>query len=142
MEQTAVNWSELATVVGGFATAIALVGAFMAMYQSSKNAKSQALANAKSLYRDFLDLSFQHPYFAYADLAKVEKEKQFEKYKLFMWHLLYACEEILACTNDNDWRDTVRTQLLRHKDFLKSTRSEVKINLYSDELAKLIREIQ
>lgn len=135
-----VDLVELATLVGSFSAALAIVGIPLTLYQTRANFRAQQLANAKEIYRDFLELSLQHPKLAYPIFEDVLKKNSLNEYRLFMWHLLFACEEILTCTNDQQWRLTVIAQLERHKEFLRLEQFQFKLKLYSDELGHLIEQ--
>jgi hypothetical protein len=126
--------SECAEVVGGFATAgtfiVALFALGFAHIQIREAKKIQREATAKDLFRDYLQLAFEHPKFANPDkFIGNDKDKwkrkgewnEDERYKWFVAFMLNACDEIIrSLPRDETWRRAILEDLRFHKEYLRS----------------------
>jgi hypothetical protein len=111
--------------------------------------RAQRFANAMGLYRRFLELCVQYPQFAEPEPADEIHEqgdsKEFRKYQWFVGVLFRACEEVLEHGDDSrKWEKTVREQLNYHRVFIRDSSWLVNegLDLYSDHLQRLIREVR
>jgi len=110
-----------ATTVAGFATAfaavVAAVALFMAWIQILSQRKEQREATAFSIYSEQLRLGLSYP-----ELMKVNKsyiEKHPEEYANFMYHLLYACENIIRFLGEEkEWVAAVKLYMKPHIDYV------------------------
>lgn len=150
------DWVDLATVIGGFATGItmivAIVGGLIAYYQitSQRKMQNEALtkqremqgeAIAKNLYMKYLQDAMQRPDFFEPNFGKLTAQNRLVEYGLFVAHLLFSCEELLANAADPEWEETIRAQLLRHKDYLDSDHFKLRQGHYSSQLIEIVDSV-
>lgn len=139
------NWVELATVVGGFATAFAaafaVVGIPLTFLQIRAGKKIHREGIAKSLYREYLADAVDKPELVEPDLEALKKTGRFVQYELFIAHMLYSLEEILANVSGEGWNDVVRGQLKRHLEYLLSDDFNSKRCYYDKALIRLLDEV-
>ena len=119
-------WANVASIVGGIATAISLLWASYTFFES---ARFQRELSAYSIYQEHMKISMEKPYFANAELtpkppnensSKEDKEK-YEAYQWYVGHALYSFESILAALpNDAEWEKTFAAFIKDHKEYIGS----------------------
>ena len=136
------GWVEVATIVGGFATALAaafaVIGIPLTYIQIKASKEIHREGIAKSLYREYLSDAVNRPELVQPDLAEIKRSGKFTQYELFVAHMLYSLEEILENVSGNGWDDVVRGQLKRHIDYLTSEGFTVKKKYYTKKLVGMI----
>ncbi|CAM3652899.1 hypothetical protein [Litorimonas haliclonae] len=136
------DWVNLATVVGGFATAIAtafaLVGIPLVIFQVRSSRTTQREATAKQLYRQYLEDCVCRPDLVTPDLEKLRKEGRFTQYELFVAHMLFSLEEILENTSGSEWRSVAKGQMRRHIEYLSSDAFIPKRTYYTKDLIEVL----
>jgi len=155
--QIAEGFGGLATV-GTFIVAVwALSFARQQLDEAKKTqreaTKTQREATAKDIYRDYLELAFKNPKFAYppkfigqaeGDWKQEGEWNTDEKYRWFVSFMLNSCDEIAQSNaREKFWRDTIFEDLKRHKEYLKSPQfgEDGGWRLYSPELKKIGEEV-
>jgi hypothetical protein len=126
----------MATVVGGFATALTTLFAggalLLAKRQIDANHRISSEQDAQATYSDYLKLCFENPELACSDLAiKTLPTKSFEglgsittkeseRYIWFLSMMLSANEKIyFSCPNDAAWLRCIKSQIGYHWESLK-----------------------
>ena len=139
------NWVDLASVVGGFSTALAasfaIVGIPLAYIQIRANKEIHREGIAKSLYREYLADAVNRPDLVEPDIAELKRSGRFVQYELFVAHMLYSLEEILSNVSGEGWKDVVRGQLRRHHDYFLSNDFKAKRRYYDNVLIDLIDDV-
>ena len=139
------SWVDVATVVGGFATALAaafaVVGIPLAIAQIRSARAIQREATAKTLYRQYLGDAIAYPELVHPDYAEIRRRGDAVRYELFVAHMLFSLEEVLTNARLEDWEGVVRGQLRRHADYLASPDFAAKKPYYDARLVKLIDEV-
>lgn len=135
---------ELATVVGGFATALAaafaLVGVPLAIAQIRAMRRIQREATAKILYRQYLEDAINRYDLTVPDLEKIISEGRLVQYELFVAHMLYSLEEIVENTRDKAWIEVCRGQISRHSEYFCSDYFKAKLHYYDPPIVKLVED--
>jgi hypothetical protein len=136
---------ELATIAGGFATAIAalfaVIGLSLTYMQIRANRAISNEATAKNLYRQYLEDAVDRPDLVNPDLDELTRNGNLVQYELFVAHMLFSLEEILLHAADPDWRAVVKAQLKRHTEYLSSEYFAQKHEFYERPLRELIIEV-
>lgn len=146
MLETIKDWVDLATVIGGFATAfaaaLAIVGIPLVYVQIRANKEIQREAIAKALYREYLEDAVTKPDLVVPNLEELKNSGRFIQYELFVAHMLYSLEEILTNVSGDGWKYVVQGQLKRHLEYLLSDDFKVKLIYYDKKLISLIEELE
>jgi len=136
------NLVDLATIIGGFATAFAaafaIVGIPLTYLQIRTNKELHREGIAKSLYREYLSDAVDRPNFLEPDIAQLKATNQFVQYELFVAHMLYSLEEILAHIKGDGWNSIVIGQLNRHLEYFQSENFQCKRKYYDNKLINLV----
>jgi hypothetical protein len=110
------NLQSTANTFGGFATAIATIfgipALVLAWIQIRANIKSQNEATAYSIYGEQLKLGLNYPKFVIADPKEIAKKPA--EYEQYMYHLLYACENIFAISESKEWIAAIEQLMSPH----------------------------
>ena len=79
------------------------------------NQKNQRESTAKSVFREYLRLAFEHSDLAEPDYQKLQAQPdKYKKYSWFVAHLLWACEEILRYEEGKIWKENLQRHKLLH----------------------------
>jgi hypothetical protein len=147
------EFSDLGSGVGGFATAIGLVGAVVAAYFAKQQIdiakqqivdahSSQLEATAKEAYGSYLQLATEYVDLAEGEIA--EGDRNFPKYQWFVSYFLNACEQVLDSKKDDEgWIKCIESEIEYHKNYICNNawcRSN-ELALYSDELQAVIKRV-
>jgi hypothetical protein len=134
--------SAVATVV------VATVAAYIALQQLFSGRREARLGVAKTIYKDYLALAIANPDLSSAGYPvkdppslkfKMDDPQKYEKYEYYVAYLLYAAEEIICLTkNEENWRITLVDQLRYHGAYLES--DDFPDIHYSPELDALVDE--
>ncbi|WP_286232747.1 hypothetical protein [Thalassotalea sediminis] len=139
------NLVALSTVVGGFATgfaaAFAIVGIPLTYIQIKTSKELHREGIAKGLYREYLADAINRPDFITPNIEQLKRTGKFVQYELFIAHMLYSLEEILAHTNEKEWENVVIGQLKTHIEYLRSEDFHHKRKYYDSALITLIANI-
>jgi hypothetical protein len=122
---------ENADTLAAVATAIAAVVALLyAHLQITEGRRAEREANANELWRATLQLGFDNPKlsdpslkladFDYGKLTVDGSRELFAQYEIYVDTVLNASDEILELTPTEDWKTSLRFQLLPHRDYLLS----------------------
>lgn len=137
---------DLATIISGFGTAIAalvaVIGVVIAIIQVRSYRSVQSENMAKSLFRDYLKEALERPDLLSPDHEKLAGAGRMVEYELFVAHMLYSLDAVLANTHSTEWREVARGELARHMVFLNSDEFQKQRQYYSVELIQIIDEIR
>ncbi len=139
------NLVNVASIVGGFATAaaaaFAIVGIPLVIFQVKATRAIQREATAKQLYRQYLSDCVERPDLVQPDLKRIEKDERMIQYELFVAHMLFSLEEIVTNVDSEEWKDVAKGQLRRHQKYLNSPRFAKKRAYYHKSLVRLMDEV-
>lgn len=123
------NAATLATVLTAVTAVVALIYAHL---QIVENRRAERASNANELWRETLRLGFDNPKlsdpslrladFDYDKLTVDGSRELFQKYEILVDTVLNASDEILeiAPADEEEWKISLRIQLLPHRDYLRS----------------------
>ena len=119
------DWTDYgALTVSTFTLLGAGIALTFAWRQIRENRRNQALATAKTLYKDYLELAFDFPRLAVPQTGAIKRmgKWQYAKYEWYVTNAMWAWEEILLIVGpDTEWRETLARQIRYHRDYLSST---------------------
>jgi hypothetical protein len=108
----------------------ALVALLYAHLQITEARRAEREANANELWRETLRLGFDNPKlsdpslkladFDYDKLTIDGSRELFQKYEIYVDTVLNASDEILEISPTEDWKTSLRIQLLPHREYLLS----------------------
>jgi hypothetical protein len=104
--------------------------------------QEQGESTAKSIFREYLRLAFEHPDLAEPDYPKLAAEPdKYKKYSWFVAHLLWACEEILQYEKGEIWKKNLQTNVDYHREYFinDSDFKEKDFPLYDPSVQELVR---
>lgn len=125
--------------LGGVVTAfIATIAAYFAYKQLQLSRKQ----NTANLYKEYLELCFEHPKFARGmDKPIIENCSDYSQYCWFVSRMLFLFEQaLLESASDPQWVDTIKSQLKMHKSHLKRS-SSLKRGEWEKELDDIISNV-
>jgi hypothetical protein len=106
------------------------VALLYAHLQITEARRAEREANANELWRETLRLGFDNPKlsdpslkladFDYDKLTIDGSRELFQKYEIYVDTVLNASDEILEISPTEDWKTSLRIQLLPHRDYLLS----------------------
>src|SRR5262245_8373683 len=99
---------ELAKIAPIITALVAVGGVSIAICQLRSNQKNQQESTAKSIFREYLRLAFEHSDLAKPNYQKLAAQDRLEEYSWFVAHLLWACEEMLQYPMGELWKRTYR----------------------------------
>lgn len=102
---------------------------------------NQRETTAKTIFREYLKLTIDHPDFAAGGIHKF-KGRTREQYKWFVANFLWAAEEILAFAKDDDvWKRNLQLHASVHRDYLASDEfMKSDFLVYSDDVQRFVEE--
>jgi hypothetical protein len=138
------NADKLATVATAIAAVVALLYAHL---QITEGRRAERAANANELWRETLRLGFDNAKlsdpslkladFDYDKLTIDGSRELFQQYEIYVDTVLNASDEILEISPTQDWKTSLRIQLLPHRDYLLSP--HFKQSGYLDQYGKTLR---
>jgi hypothetical protein len=132
------------TISGVVTATVAVLALIIAIVQIWTSKKSQRIATAKAIYREYLKLCFDNPDFSYRRTQpKDSGDKLFEKYAWFVSNMLFSCEEIyLHFPYDEKWKNAIILQCSYHSTYLNSEyfKKTDEMNTYSERFVELVDE--
>jgi hypothetical protein len=120
------NADTLAAVVTAIAALVALLYAHL---QITEGRRAEREANANELWRETLRIGFDNPKLSDPSLKLADfdydkltwrQQELFQKYEIYVDTVLNASDEILEISPTEDWKTSLRIQLLAHRDYLLS----------------------
>lgn len=142
-------WSKWVDMFSGVSTAaIAGLALYVAHHQLKlgwQQLKSSASetknATAYNLYHQYLTMCIDMPLFAYGLDKPNNRTIEYGQYCWFVSSMLFTFEQILETNSpDQKWQDTIKSQLLIHKNFL-SISTTVRKRNWNNNLQKMIDEV-
>jgi hypothetical protein len=104
-------YGTVAQMITAAVAIVAVSGAYIQIETARANNKELTLRNreaaARQLFRSHLQMEFDHPRFGAAKFDDVRKDGDVEmyRYRTFLAHLLFTCEEIVeTMPEDVNWR--------------------------------------
>lgn len=134
-----------ASILGGVATFVAvilaIIGSLIAWGQLLESREAAAL-DAFLEYMKTLALEccdFDEP-----DLRALQKNgPEYLRYRRFVGYALTACERVLLYSRGQKyWRETVKSHVRRHKDYIRTELFAGYINHYAPAMQKIILEVR
>jgi len=104
--------------------------------------QEQGESTAKSIFREYLRLAFEHPDLAAPDYPKLAAEPdKYQKYSWFVAHLLWACEEILQYEKGEIWKKNLQRNVDYHREYFinDSDFNEKDFRLYDSSVQELVQ---
>lgn len=137
-----VKWSSILANIGTFMAMIVAMGAaYIAYHQYISSKEETKHATASNIYQQYLLLCIDKSHFAFGMDKPVTRTQLYGEYCWFVSSMLFAFEQILeAQTNDEKWKDTIRSQLRMHKEFLRNSRT-VRDQEWTKDLQDLINQV-
>lgn len=137
-----VKWlSILANVATIAAVIVALAAARIAYHQYISAKEESRHATASNIYHQYLLLCIEKYQFAFGMTKPQVRNQLSGEYCWFISSMLFAFEQILeAQVNDQKWKNTIKSQLELHKEFLRDSRT-VRDQEWTQELQNLINEV-
>jgi hypothetical protein len=145
---------ENADTLAAVATAIAAIVALLyAHLQITEGRRAERETNANELWRETLRLGFDNPKlsdpslkladFDYDKLTIDGSRELFQQYEIYVDTLLNASDEILEISPTEEWKTSIRIQLLPHRDYLLSPHFKQSgyLDQYGKRLHKFLDEI-
>jgi hypothetical protein len=127
--QSAAHW---ATIVG---VVVAIVAILFGFFTYEGTADLQQETTAYTLYREHLQLCFEHPDYASASKAVLKDAK----YEWFVANALHSADAILVLRpKDDGWRETIKEVIRIHQEYIRD--KSFPREHYSPMLLKLIDE--
>jgi len=121
---------------------VAIIAAKIAYSQVQVGREESRRAVANNIYQQYLTLCFEEPKFARGLVQpSVENNLEYSKYCWFVSTMLFAFEQIIETkVSDEKWNTAIKSQLLRHKDFLNKS-STVKEAQWDVRLLDIIKKL-
>jgi hypothetical protein len=144
------NADKLATVATAIAAVVALLYAHL---QITEGRRAERAANANELWRETLRLGFDNAKlsdpslkladFDYDKLTIDGSRELFQQYEIYVDTVLNASDEILEISPTQDWKTSLRIQLLPHRNYLLSRHFKQSgyLNQYGRNLRSFLDEI-
>src|SRR5262249_26842582 len=103
--------------------------------------QEQVESTAKSIFREYLRLAFEHPDLAKPNYQKLAAQDDLERYSWFVAHLLWACEEILQYEKGEIWKENLQRNVDLHREYFinDSDFKERDFPLYESSVQELVR---
>ncbi|MCE4934011.1 hypothetical protein [Aliivibrio fischeri] len=118
-------WNAMLDTFASVATIVAASLTGYAVYIALKQLRTSHSQNSIGLYQQYLQLCIQYPQFANGLLKPQQKNCQvYQQYLWFVATMLNCFEQVLiSSSHDQQWVNTVGTQLKKHKKALASSGS-------------------
>lgn len=135
----------LADVAAIVTASVALLALLLAWHQLRVTRLEGRLNLAKTIYREYLAMAIDNPMLSSASypLASPRMYEFWddidtrERYEVYVAHLLFTAEEILALTRSPDWKGAMQLNLQYHALYLAT--DDARLDLYSEEVRTLAR---
>jgi hypothetical protein len=118
VEMTKRPLSNIAQIASAIVGAVALLGISLQLYLTSKNAQQ---ASARQVYMSYSEASLRYPKLAWPDYEKMKAaldQTDFNQYKTYVSHMLFAYDEILRINDEPEWHDTFDYDLSFHLQYI------------------------
>jgi hypothetical protein len=133
-----VEFAKIAPIITAL---VAVGGVSIAICQLRSNQKNQRESTAKSIFREYLRLAFEHSDLAKPNYQKLAAQDRLEEYSWFVAHLLWACEEMLQYPKDELWKKNLQRNVDLHREYFinNSDFKEKDFPLYDPSVQELVR---
>jgi hypothetical protein len=134
-----VEFAKIAPIITAL---VAAGGVSVAIGQLRSNQKNQRESTAKSVFREYLRLAFEHSDLAEPDYQKLRAQPdKYKKYSWFVAHLLWACEEILRYEKGEIWKENLQRNVDYHREYFinDSEFNEKDFRLYDSSVQELVQ---
>ncbi|MFM5820659.1 hypothetical protein [Aeromonas sanarellii] len=142
-------WAKWIDIFSGISTvAIAGLALYVAHHQLrlgwqqlKSSANETKNATAYDLYHQYLIMCIDMPSFAYGLDKPKNRTIEYSQYCWFVSSMLFTFEQILETNSlDQKWQNTIKSQLLIHKNFLSISSTVGKRN-WNDKLQEIIDDV-
>jgi hypothetical protein len=124
--------------VAAAATAIVALGALVVIpWQIGEAERIQREQAARDIYREFLNVTIQHPAWRAADWCAIEGTPPADAYEAYVEYLLYTAEQVVS--TDADWREPMGEWIGEHMGYV-CARGDW--NNYAPEVRRLIDDFR
>ena len=132
---------EFAKIAPIITAAVAFFGVSVAILQLRSNQRNQRESTAKSIFREYLRLAFEHSDLAKPNYQKLAAQDRLEEYSWFVAHLLWACEEMLQYPMGELWKKNLQRNVDLHREYFinNSDFKEKDFPLYDPSVQELVR---
>jgi len=133
-----VEFAKIAPIITAL---VAVGGVSIAICQLRSNQKNQRESTAKSIFREYLRLAFEHSDLAKPNYQKLAAQDRLEEYSWFVAHLLWACEEMLQYPKGELWKKNLQRNVDLHREYFinNSDFKEKDFPLYDPSVQELVR---
>jgi len=133
-----VEFAKIAPIITAL---VAVGGVSIAICQLRSNQKNQRESTAKSIFREYLRLAFEHSDLAKPNYQKLAAQDRLEEYSWFVAHLLWACEEMLQYPMGELWKKNLQRNVDLHREYFinNSDFKEKDFPLYDPSVQELVR---
>jgi hypothetical protein len=97
---------------------VALLGVMLQLYYSDRHAQETA---ARQVYMSYSEASLRYPKFTWPDYEKMKDapdQQEFNQYKSFVIHMLFAYDEIFKINDEAEWRASFDHDLSLHLKYI------------------------
>ncbi len=101
--------------------AVALAALIGVKFQIDANERVQKTQAAKEIYREYLNITIQHPGLSVANYCSIDRAKDRAAYESYVEYLLYTAEQLIEM--DNNWEKPMASEISHHTAYICS-RSE------------------
>jgi hypothetical protein len=117
------KWGNIAQI----ASALVAIGGFGLVYSQLKILETNSInlrqnateAAARQVYMSYSEAALRHPQFASSKNSEIKTGTvEYEQYKLFVAHMLFAYDEVLKVYDHPEWRKSFDIDLATHRKYL------------------------
>lgn len=120
---------------------IAIFAVIVAIRQLKSSKIESRSSTANSIYHSYLNLCLANPELAKGKGSITKANDNYGSYCWFISSMLFSFEKIIESVDSNEkWESTIKSQLERHKEFLKNSRT-AKSDEWDNRLKKLIDSV-
>ena len=131
-------WNERASLIMIVIAGCALIFTAVQLVSGRKESRR---SSAYSAYQSYLKLCFDNSKLAFGDEKSISNENGVDpKYPWFIAQMLFSFEQILEINQDEEWNIAIKSQLNKHRWFLRKSKSANR-DEWSNELKALLNEI-
>ena len=129
-----------AQLVSAVVAVIAAILVVTQVYFISRNFKE---ASARQVYMSYSEASLRYPEFVEPDLAAIRTTpNEYVRYKNFVYHMLFAYDEILDVYDTPEWRKSLDVDIKFHMPFICNDMNVADDMSYYKEIRDVLREVR
>lgn len=129
------NWAQRASAI---IAAFALLGAAVQVMNSNGMSRR---ATARALYQSYFDKSFANPKYATPDFEALRANfDDWERYKMYVSHMIWAYDEIFEEEDSPEWRKAFEGDLSAHAIRICTMPRDDLLGIFSKRIDQFFRE--